>query len=221
MSAERARWGTEEQLRLLIEGTLDYAIILIDPEGRVSSWNPGAERILGYTQEEIIGQPLSRIFTLEDIQAGEPEQELEAAKASGRSEDERWQVRKDGSRFWAHGVLTALRDEQGKLRAFAKVLRDRTDIKELTETLRHRAEALSEIDERKNQFLAVLAHELRNPLAPILNSLQLIRHAGGANPALEQPVRVIERPSHAAPGGRLARCGAGRHGQDAPAQRAH
>lgn len=193
MAAEQAHWGTEEQLRLLIEGTTDYAIFLIDPEGRVASWNPGAERILGYTQDEIMGKPFAQLFTPEDIQVGEPEQELQTAQASGRSEDERWQLRKDGGRFWAHGVLTALYDDQGKLRGFAKVLRDRTDIKELTETLRHRAEALSEIDERKNRFLAVLAHELRNPLAPILNSLHLIRQLGQNVPGLDQPVRVIER----------------------------
>jgi PAS domain S-box-containing protein len=193
MSIERPHPGVEDQFRLLIEGAMDYAIFLIDPDGRIASWNPGVERILGYPQEEIMGQPFSRIFTPEDIAAGEPGQELETAKMSGRSEDERWQVRKDGGRFWAHGVITALSDEQGNLRGFAKVLRDRTDIKELQETLRHRAEALTESDERKNQFLAVMAHELRNPLAPILNSLQVIRHLGKGNPALDQPAKVIER----------------------------
>jgi PAS domain S-box-containing protein len=193
MSMEQPHWGREEQFRLLIEGAMDYAIFLIDAEGRIASWNPGAERILGYRQEEIVGQPFARIFTAEDIEAGEPAQELQTARMSGRSEDERWQVRKDGGRFWAHGVLTALHDDQGNFRGFAKVLRDRTDIKELQETLRHRAEALSESDERKNQFLAVMAHELRNPLAPILNSLQVIRQLGKGNPALDQPLRVIER----------------------------
>jgi PAS domain S-box-containing protein len=192
MPAEQS-WGNEEQFRLLIEGAMDYAIFLIDPRGHVVSWNPGAERILGYKQDEIVGQPLSRIFTSEDIEAGEPEQELQTAVKSGRSEDERWQLRKDGGRFWAQGVLTALHDEQGKIRGFAKVLRDRTDMKELQETLRHRAESLIENDERKNQFLAVLVHELRNPLAPILNALQLIRHEGQGKPALEKPIRVIER----------------------------
>jgi PAS domain S-box-containing protein len=193
MSADQPLWGTEEQFRLLIEGAIDYAIFLIDPDGQVASWNPGAERILGYRQEEIVGQPFSRIFTPEDMAAGEPAQELQTATTSGRSEDERWQVRKDGGRFWAHGVLSALRDEQGNLRGFTKVLRDRTDIKELQENLRHRAEALTENDERKNQFLAVLAHELRNPLAPILSSVHVIRQLGKANPALDQPVKVIER----------------------------
>ena len=130
---------------------MDYAIFLIDPEGKVASWNPGAERIFGYTQDEIVGQPLSRIFTPEDVEAGEARKELQTATMSGRSEDERWQLRKDGGRFWAQGVLTVLRDEQGNLRGFAKVLRDRTDLKELQETLRHRAESLLESDERKNQ----------------------------------------------------------------------
>jgi PAS domain S-box-containing protein len=192
MSAQQP-WGTEEQFRLLIEGATDYAIFLIDPEGRVASWNPGAERILGYTAAEIVGQRFARIFTPEDIELGEPQQEVQTAAMSGRSEDERWQVRKDGMRFWAQGVLTAVRDEQGKLRGFVKVLRDRTDMKELQETLRHRAEALTEIDQRKDQFLAMLAHELRNPLAPILNSAQIIRQISQGNPALNQPVTIIER----------------------------
>ena len=193
MPADQPSWGNEEQFRLLIEGAMDYAIFLIDPEGRISSWNPGAERVFGYKQDEIVGQPLARIFTPEDIEAGEPGQELQTATTSNRSEDERWQVRKDGGRFWAQGVLTALRDEQGNLRGFAKVLRDRTDMKELQETLRLRAESLIENDERKNQFLAVLVHELRNPLAPILNALQVIRQVGQGNSGLEQPLRVIDR----------------------------
>src|SRR5262245_11917869 len=100
MSMEQPLWGTAEQFRLLIEGAMDYAIFLIDPEGRIASWNPGAERILGYEQDEIVGQPFARIFTPEDIAMGEPDQELQTAKMSGRSEDERWQVRKDSGRFW-------------------------------------------------------------------------------------------------------------------------
>src|SRR5689334_17305417 len=133
MSKEQPPWGKDEQFRLLIDGAMDYAIFLIDPEERIASWNPGAERILGYKEEEIVGQPFARIFTPEDIAIGEPAQELQAARMSGRSEDERWQLRKDGGRFWAHGVLTALHDKEGKFRGYAKVLRDRTDIKELQE----------------------------------------------------------------------------------------
>jgi two-component system CheB/CheR fusion protein len=115
-----------EQFRLLMEAVTDYAIFLIDPDGRVSRWNAGAERILGYQENEVIGRPFAILFTREDIEAGQPEKELHKAAATGRVSDERWQVRKNGSRLWVTGVATALRDEDGRLRGFAKVMRDNT-----------------------------------------------------------------------------------------------
>src|SRR5262245_44792652 len=112
----------EEQHQLLMENVKDYAIFLLDPQGRVVTWNLGAERILGYKEAEIVGQPFARIFTPEDVEQDQPELELRVAADKGRVEDERWHVRKDGSRLWASGVVTPLWDEGGTLRGFAKIL---------------------------------------------------------------------------------------------------
>src|SRR5277367_1588671 len=114
---------------LLIQGVVDYAIYLLDPKGHVVSWNPGAERIKGYTADEIVGQHFSRFYLQEDVDHGKPQHELEVASASGRYEEEGWRVRKDGSRFWANVIITALRDQDGKLIGYSKVLRDFTNRK--------------------------------------------------------------------------------------------
>jgi len=111
------------QFRVLVQGTVDYAIFLLDPEGRVASWNVGAERIKGYRAEEIVGRHFSTFYPREDIERGWPAEELKRAASDGRIEDEGWRLRKDGSRFWAHVVITALRDREGKLRGFAKLHR--------------------------------------------------------------------------------------------------
>ncbi|MDQ3743768.1 MAG: EAL domain-containing protein [Acidobacteriota bacterium] len=142
--AERARSEnvlreSEERFRLLVEGVNDYAIIMLDPSGRVASWNAGAERIKGYSAEEIVGEHYSRFFPEEDVRKGEPERELQLAAAEGRHEAEGWRVRKDGTRFWANVVMTALRDEAGGLRGFAKVTRDVTERKLIEERLLHDA----------------------------------------------------------------------------------
>jgi PAS domain S-box-containing protein len=125
----------EQRFRLLVESVKDYAIFMLDPEGRVSSWNSGAERIKGYRADEIIGHPFSRFYTEEDVKRGKPDQALEVAAAQGRFEDEGWRVRKDGSRFWANVTISALRDSAGNLRGFAKVTRDFTERKQVEEAL--------------------------------------------------------------------------------------
>src|SRR3989442_1206294 len=134
--AKPALPGYEERFRLLVETVRDYAIFLLDPGGRVASWNPGAERIKGYHSEEIIGRHFSCFYPQEDVEAGKPDRELEAAASHGRVEDEGWHVRKDGSRFWANAVITALRDEAGTLVGFAKVTRDLTEQRRAEEALR-------------------------------------------------------------------------------------
>src|SRR6476620_5521498 len=101
--------ASEEQLRLLVESVVDYAIFMLDPNGIVTTWNPGAERIKGYRTEEIIGQHFSRFYSEADVRAGATERELEVAARAGRFEDEGWRVRKDGSRFWADVVITSIR----------------------------------------------------------------------------------------------------------------
>jgi PAS domain S-box-containing protein len=128
--------ASEERFRLLVEGTTDYAIFMLDTTGHIASWNPGAERIKGYKAEDIIGQHFSRFYPEEAVRRGWPQYELERAAAVGRFEDEGWRVRKDGSQFWANVVITALRDEAGRLRGFSKITRDLTERKNAEESAR-------------------------------------------------------------------------------------
>ena len=136
---------TAEHFRMLVENMKDYAIIILDTDGRVASWNPGSEIILGYRSNEIIGQHFSRFFPSEEIQRGKPEMELKVATAEGRSEDEGWRMKKDGSRFWANEVITVLRDQGGALCGFGKVMRDLTERKRAEEKATLQAREILEI----------------------------------------------------------------------------
>jgi PAS domain S-box-containing protein len=173
-----------------MECVTDYAIFYLDAQGRVATWNAGAERIFGYAEAEIVHKHFSCFFTPEDVENGVPEKELQTAATAGRASDDRWLARKGGARIWCNGVTTALRDEEYRLRGFAKVLRDRTEHKRLEEALHQRAEQLAEEAWQRDDFLAVLAHELRNPLAPIRNALQVIR-LGNHDPALIEQMRAM------------------------------
>jgi PAS domain S-box-containing protein len=132
--------ASEERFRLLVEGTRDYAIFMLDSSGHIVSWNPGAQRIKQYQAEEIIGEHFSRFYPMEDVQAGKPEQELRVAATEGRYEEEGWKLRKDGSRFWANVIITALRDQAGSLRGFSKITRDMTERKQAEENARRLVE---------------------------------------------------------------------------------
>src|SRR6266849_8901460 len=154
-AGERALRHSEERLGLLIENVQDYALFLIDPSGHVSGWNAGAERLLGYEAEEIIGQPLSQFFTPEDRQSGKPERELTTARTTGRASDENWLVRKDGSRFWASGLITALRN--GSLQGYVKVLRDLSEGRQAKEQI---ARLLGREKQRAARLVQVAAASL-------------------------------------------------------------
>ncbi|MGK3201759.1 PAS domain-containing sensor histidine kinase [Amycolatopsis sp. MEPSY49] len=132
--------GRDDRLRLLVRSVQDYAIFLLDPEGRIASWNAGAERIKGWTAEEIIGQHFSVFYPPEDVAAGKPAWELETAAREGRLEDEGWRVRKDGTRFWANVVITALFDDKHRLEGFGKVTRDMTERRAAEDALRESEE---------------------------------------------------------------------------------
>ena len=169
---------SEERFRLLIEGVKDYGIFMLDPDGRVISWNSGAKQIEGYGAEEIIGQPCSRFYTAEDVERGNPEKALKVAASEGRSEGESWQVRKDGSRYWANVIITAVQDEAGRLRGFSNVTRDFTErkraeegIRKLNEELERRVIARTAELEAANKeletFTSSVSHDLRAPLRQI------------------------------------------------------
>ncbi|HEX4231979.1 MAG TPA: chemotaxis protein CheB [Bryobacteraceae bacterium] len=159
--AVRARQETEERFRLLVDSVRDYALFQMDLNGRITSWNSGAERMLGYSESEIVGGLGARVFTPEDLESGEPEKELEMVRRTGKSEAERWQVRKDGARFFASGVLTTVQDEAGHLRGFAKVMRDiterRTAEEQIRASLREKEILLKEIHHRVKNNLQMIA----------------------------------------------------------------
>jgi PAS domain S-box-containing protein len=148
--------STDEQFRLLMDSVSDYSIFFTDVDGNVVSWNTGAERILGWTETEIIGQNARIVFTPEDLAKGDDKYERETAATEGRAEDERWHLRKDGSRFWASGILTALKDEAGGLRGYCKILRDLTERKRWEDELQAALDRQSHVAETlQNSFLMV------------------------------------------------------------------
>src|SRR3954463_11279725 len=177
----------EERFRLLVEGVVDYAIFMLDPDGVVTSWNAGAQRIKGYAPDEIIGQHFSRFYADEDIEAGKPWEALATARREGRAEDEGWRLKKSGERFWARVVVTPLHDAGGHLRGFAKVTQDLTD--------RRNLQSLQEAAKEVNEFIATLAHELRNPLAPIRSAVEVMAKVPASDPAQQAMRETIDRQS--------------------------
>ena len=175
--------GSASIFELLVQSVTDYAIYMLDTEGRVSSWNAGAERFKGYSANEIMGQHFSRFYTEEERAAGVPGRALETAKNSGRFEAEGWRVRKDGSRFWAMVVIDPILDEAGELIGFAKVTRDMSEKRAMEEQLRQ-----SQKMEAVGQLTGGLAHDFNNILTGISGSLELmqIRMAQGRTADVER-----------------------------------
>ena len=173
---EELRW-TEESFRLMVESVTDYAIVMLDPAGDVVSWNSGAQRIKGYSAEEIIGQHFSRFYQREDINQGVPQRDLDVVTERGQFENEGWRVRKDGSTFWANVVFTAIRDKGGNLRGFAKLTQDLTARKKVEAELTNAKSVAEKANLAKSDFLSSMSHELRSPLNAILGFAQLMESA--------------------------------------------
>ena len=175
--AEQALRESEERFRLLVESVADYAIYMLDPNGIVSSWNLGAQRFKGYSQDEIVGQHFSRFYTDEDKATELPRRVLETAAREGKFEAEGWRVRKDGTRFWAHVVVDAIHDDNGKLIGFAKITRDLTERRETQKALEQAREAFFQAQkiEAVGQLTGGVAHDFNNLLMAILGSLELLK----------------------------------------------
>lgn len=179
--AVRALQLSEERFELLVDSVIDYAIFMLDPAGHVTSWNTGAERIKGYAEDEIVGRHFSTFYTDEDRDSGLPEHLLGVARDRGRVENTGWRVRKDGSRFWADVVITALREDDGSLVGFAKVTRDRTEAhraqaarEDALREQRRLVEKLQELDEWRRGFISSVAHDLQTPVSAIAGFAEIM-----------------------------------------------
>jgi PAS domain S-box-containing protein len=164
----------EQRYRLLIEAITDYAIYMLDPGGFVTSWNPGAERLKGYKEEEIVGRHFSTFYTDEDRESGLPALALRLAQEEGRFEREGWRLRKDGSRFWANVIIDPIRDSQGELIGFAKITRDISEKRAAQEAI-FQAQKMEAV----GQLTGGLAHDFNNLLMAILGSLEIASSPAG------------------------------------------
>ena len=196
--AEEALRESEQRFRLLVQGVTDYAIYMLSPEGVVTNWNVGAERIKGYSYNEIVGQHFSRFYTDEDRLAGVPVRALGMAAEAGRYESEGWRVRKDGTRFWAHVVVDAVRDEGGELLGFAKITRDLTEKKQAAEALEKAQAALFQAQKMESigQLTGGIAHDFNNLLSVLASGLEVLsmhRQHGSDAKTLDSMRRAIDR----------------------------
>jgi PAS domain S-box-containing protein len=184
---EMALRESEERFRLLVDSVIDYAISTLDDEGIITSWNSGAERITHYRPGEIIGRHFSRLYPSEDVRANKPWRHLVTARERGRVSDESWRIRSDGTQYWANTVIATLPASEGRPRTYYMVTQDLTE--------RRHAETLADTAEHMHEFIAMLAHELRSPLAPIRNAVALMARRGLADPMIEAMRQTIDRQS--------------------------
>ncbi|MEH6718381.1 MAG: PAS domain S-box protein [Aurantimonas endophytica] len=197
--AEETLRRSEEQFRLLVNGVTDYAIFMLDPDGCVTNWNQGAQRIKGYRPDEIVGQHFSRFYTPEDRERGEPQRGLTTALVEGRFETEGWRVRKDGTRFCAHVVIERITNDAGVVIGFAKITRDVTERAEAQRALSEANEALAQSQKMEaiGQLTGGIAHDFNNLLTAVLGSLELARKRVTDDPAvqglIDNALRGVER----------------------------
>lgn len=171
---------------------ISEAIIVLDPQGIIRGWPKSAQELLGYTAEEAVGEPISRIFVPGDLQRKIDRYELEVARKDGYAEDDRWHLRKDGTRAWVTGTMSAVRDASGTIRGFVKIMRDRTDLRTKIEHLEKDLRDSDAEAHRTHLFMHTLGHELRNPLSPLAMATTLLA-ARETSPASAQAIQVIHR----------------------------
>ena len=207
VAAREALELSEGRLRLIIENAREYAIVSMDLQRRVTSWNSGAERLLGYREDEILNQPADLIFAAEDRIAGVPEQEAKTALIEGRAADERWHQRKDGTRFWGSGVMMAMHNRRGDVVGLVKIFRDESDVRAAAEALeqsrgelwqaleenKRAREELETASQAKDHFLAILSHELRTPLTPVLVAAQTLSLRNDLAEPVREALEAIKR----------------------------
>jgi two-component system CheB/CheR fusion protein len=191
--AEEELRGSEDRFRLIIESAREYAIFTADLKRRVTSWNSGAERMLGYSEAEIIGKSGDIIFTEEDRSQGAPGREAEKATSEGRATNERWHLRKDGTRFWGSGLMMPLRDAKGEPIGLVKIFRDQTEERTAQQALEESRREAEAANQAKDRFLALLSHELRTPLTPILMAAVTVAEEEGLSQESREAMEMIER----------------------------
>ncbi len=193
LSSSTALHETAEQFHILVDSVEEYAIYLLDPNGNVITWNTGAEKIKGYSTEEIIGKNFASFYTADDVAAGKPQRNLREASRRGYIRDQGLRVRKDGSTFEAEVIITALRDDTGKIRGFSKVTRDITDQIRSREFEAEKI-AAQKAGKAKDDFLAALSHELRTPLTPALAAATYLQdNAEKLPPEFVEDIEIIKR----------------------------
>src|SRR6266481_185702 len=186
-------YETAEQFHILVDSVEEYAIYMLDPNGNIITWNTGAQKIKGYSAEEIIGKNFASFYTADDVAAGKPQRNLRGASRRGYIRDQGLRVRKDGSTFEAEVIITALRDDAGKIRGFSKVTRDVTDQIRSREFEAEKI-AAQKAGKAKDDFLAALSHELRTPLTPALAAATyLADNAAKLPPEFVEDVEIIKR----------------------------
>lgn len=191
--AEMALREAELSYQSLVASIRDYAIFMLDPNGIVATWNPGAQRFKGYLPDEIIGRHFSIFYTREDRENHRPELMLAKAAANGSCGDEGWRVRKDGSRYWADVIVTALRGDDGRLKGFTKVARDVTERRHAQQALEGLNAQLQRANQEKDEFVAMVSHELRNPLAAIVSGVDVLRDLLPADPRAHRTLDIVRR----------------------------
>jgi PAS domain S-box-containing protein len=183
----------DEVLKLWWDQAREHALIALDERGVIAAWGGEAEALFGYQAQEAIGQNIEMLFTPEDVVGGAPLKEREIADSGAPAEDDRWMRRRDGSRFWATGVLHALHGANGEVIGYGKILRNRTDIKGQLESQQREIQSLRANDDRKNRFIATLAHELRNPLSALSMAAEILKLSSEDRDSREFAVSTIDR----------------------------